>query len=414
MRSLQTLRKWGALAPVAEMLTPALTMLLIFQVLSGMLVAPLFSLFPVYVEDQLHLSSSFTGNLRSTFVVFGGVVALFGGTLVDRLGRKNAYLLAMTGVLASGGLFLTARPEAMFALGVAAGLMFGLGSVAGQSYLMDSVERTSLGLATAFFFMTGTAGNALGNLAAGLVAKQPGGFHLMGVTILVGQVVLMAAAAVLMPHVGRPVEAKDDGQPQSSTSSLLGQPQIRLLLLLRFLPTVYWGAITLVMPLVLFRLSGSPAAATNYTAASLVVSAICQVNAGRLIDRFGVRRPLLGAVLVLAVAAVGKALLAHQLWGLVAFGMVGAGAAWSISVTMTSLIQELGTPETKARLLGITHLFWSAGFVAGTLAGGYLAAVRGREAPVFYVGAACCVLAALTAAAVTSYLPKRTESTPAG
>lgn len=396
----------AALAPVREMMTPALGMLLLFQVLSGVLVAPLFSLFPVYVEAELHLKSSFTGNLRGLFAVQGGLVALFGGIVVDALGRKPAYLLAMTGVLASGGLFLARSPAALVLLALFAGLMFGLGAVAGQSYLMDSVGRHSLGLATACYFMTGTVGNAVGNLVAGRLVRGPSGYGALGVGMVAGEALLMLAAIRLMPALPRPETPRGVSGIMGGYRELLGQPAIRLLLLLRFFPTVYWGGVTLLIPLLLFRLTGRASPASDYTAASLVLSALCQVMAGRLVDRIGPRRPVLGAVCLVTLAALAKGLLAHQLWGVVLFGMVGAGAAWSLSVTMTTLIQELSTEETKARLLGITHMAWSAGFVAGNVATGFLAQQPGREGLAFFAGAGCCLAAALCAVGVVSRLPR--------
>ncbi|MGV3722712.1 MAG: hypothetical protein ACO1SX_17555, partial [Actinomycetota bacterium] len=82
-------------------MTPPLIALLLFQVVSGALVAPLLSLFPVYVERDLGLSTVFSANIRILSVCSGGLVALVGGAVCDALGRKPAYLLAMTGVVAA-------------------------------------------------------------------------------------------------------------------------------------------------------------------------------------------------------------------------------------------------------------------------------------------------------------------------
>ncbi|HTE18133.1 MAG TPA: MFS transporter, partial [Armatimonadota bacterium] len=305
-------RAAAILAPVREMLTPALTLLLLFQVASGILVAPLFSLFPVYVESVLHLPTTFTGNLRAVFVVFGGVVAFVGAALVDRLGRKPAYIIAMTGVVASGFLFLTGSPAVMVLLGVYGGLMFGLGSVAGQSYLMDSVSKPSLGLATAFFFLTGTVGNAVGNLLAGWLVEMPRGYTLLGLSIVAGQAVVLALAIWRMPSIRPQQVAAAETTPSISTRALLARRDVWLLLMLRFFPTAYWGSVTLLMPLLLFRLTNSPVPSTQYSAASLLASAVCQVVAGRLVDRLGVRLPVLVAVTVLTVAALAKGVLAGQ------------------------------------------------------------------------------------------------------
>lgn len=402
--------------PVREMLTRAFTILLLFQLLGGLLVAPLFSLFPVYIEERLGLPATTTSLLRVLFVALGGVVALAGGALVDRLGRKRALLLAMLGVVASGGLYLTDRLGVLIGLALVAGILFGFGAVANQAYLMDAVPRASLGLATACFFMTGTVGNAFGNAAAGRVVQSAEGYGILGWAMVVGQVGVLLLAAWLVPEVHSPGEAdKSAAKQRGGLRELIREPGILPLLGLRFLPTVYWGAVTLLIPLLLFRLTGKRSAATDYTAASLVVASICQVAAGRLVDRIGPRGPVLTVVVIVAAAALGKALFAQHVWGIVLFGLIGSGAAWSLSVTMTTLIQELSTEHTRARLLGVTHMVWSAGFVTGTIAAGILASVRGREAPVFYVGAACCGAAVFFAHRVMSALKARGgEVLPAG
>ncbi|MFN3652806.1 MAG: MFS transporter [Armatimonadota bacterium] len=398
--------------PAREMWSPALSSLLFLQVLSGILVAPLFSLFPVYVEGHLHLPASFTGILRALFVLMGGITAFAGAYLVDLLGRKRAFLLGMTGVIAAACMFLTGSPAWMLLLGVYAGLMFGLGSVAGQAYMMDAVSARSLGLATAFYFMSGTAGNAIGNLAAGRLDDVPGYFRLLGWAMVIGQVAVILAAAWSMPEVAKSGPEEKAPSGGGSLRELVRRREVQLLVLLRILPTVYWGVATLVIPLLLFRLTGKRAAATDFTAISLVVSALCQVAMGRLVDHYGPRRPVVLAAVTLALSAVALALLARHVWAITLFGVVGAGAAWSISVSMTTIIRLLSEPETRARLLGLSHGAWSVGFVAGTLAAGWIASRPGREDSALLLAAVCCLVAALSAVGLVARLRGEGPSAP--
>jgi predicted MFS family arabinose efflux permease len=269
---------------------------------------------------------------------------------------------------------------------------------------MNSVTPANLGLATAAFFMFGTAGNALGNLIAGRAAKMPDAYTTIGITILAGQTLLMAAAALLMPKV-----EVSTSEPAASRVAAPRRPRLwsapsACLLTLRFGATVYWGMVTFLMPLVLARLTGGPSASADYTAVNLLVSAVCQIVMGRLVDRIGVRVPVPASAAILAAAATGQTLLHQQVWALWVFGIIGAGAAWSLSVTMTSLVRLLSDESGRARLLGITHGVWSAGFVAGTLLTGTLAARPGREGLVFGLGAVSCIVAAVAALTMTPYL----------
>jgi MFS family permease len=388
-----------------EMLTPALAILLLFQVLSGVLVSPMFALFPVYVEKHLRMSTDFSGSIRGIFVLAGGVVALFGGAACDLFGRKPSYLLAMTGVMAAGLMLLTANHALMVALAVYAGLMFGLGSVAGLSYVMDTSPRHTLALATACYFLAGTVGNALGSAGAGWIAGElANGYAVLGIGMTAGHGLLLVAAWRLLPPLPRPEVPRTLEALTGGYRELLLRREVWALLGLRFLPTVYWGTATFLMPLLLFRLTGSEKAAGYYTSVSLVVSAICQLMMGRIVDRVGPRVPVLASISLVTAACLAQGWLGSQPAGLVLSGLVGAGAAWSLSVTMTTLVQELSSEETKGRLLGMTHVAWSGGFLAGTLLSGHLAREHGQGPAAFLVSGAGCAIAILCALGVVGAL----------
>ena len=82
-------------------------------------------------------------------------------------------------------------------------------------------------------------------------------------------------------------------------------------------------------------------------------------------------------------------------------------SAWSLSITMTTLVQELSTEETKAKLLGITHVAWSGGFLTGTALTGYLAREKGHGAEALLISGGCCALGILCALGVVLALPRR-------
>jgi MFS family permease len=386
-------------AGIRALLTPALGRLLLFQLCSGILVAPLFSLFQIYVERRLGLSTVFAAQIRFLFSLTGGLMALAGGALCDALGRKPAYLLAMAGVVLAGLLFLIPDIRWLYPLALAAGVLFGLGAVAGQAYLMDAAGHTSLGLATAAFFMTGTLGNAVGNAAAGRIAPGAHGYETLGWLMAGGHGVLLLLAWRLLPDLPQ------RGKPQTLLAvaggygELLRRADVWALLAVRFLPTFYWGCATFLVPLLLYRLTHTERTAGDYTSANLVLSAACQFGMGRLLDRVGPRVPVLAAMSLLTLAALGQGLWGLRPAWLVLFGMVGGGAAWSLSISMTTLIRALSTEETSARLLGITHMAWSAGFMSGTLASGFLAR-RGSGLAVFLLSGAGCAAALLCAGVV--------------
>jgi MFS family permease len=383
----------AAPSPWRDLLSRTLVLVFVFQVISGILVSPMFSLFPIYCERILGLSTIFSGYIRIVFVVLGGVMALVGGALADALGRKPVYLLAMTGVISSGLLFLVPT-WLMFPLAIYSGLMFGLGTIAGQSLVMDTVPARSLALATGCYFLTGTLGNALGGWISGIIASQYAhGYTILGASMSLGHLGLLLIAALLLPAQPRPEKRRTVEGMFNGMAQLLRRRDVWALLGLRFLPTAYWGCATFLLPVLLYRLTRTEQAAGDYTAASAVLSAICQFSAGRLVDRMGPTRPVVGAISILTLCALSQGIWADSPWGLVGFGLLAGGAAWSLSISMTTLVQALSSEQTKARLLGLTHMAWSAGFVSGTFFGSQVAAVSNHGGTAFLVCAGGCGVA---------------------
>lgn len=339
----------------------------------GLVSAPVASLFPVYVEDELRRSPVFTGALRSLMMLAGGLMALPGGAMSDTIGRKPTYLLGLTTAISSGLVFLTHSPGLLTAMCLYTGMTMGLQSAAGQTYLMDSVPQNVLGLATAGYFLGATLGNALGNFVFGPLIDASS-FGLAGRWITSGAIAVVLAGALFMPSLPRAAAAP----PRFSLRSLvdyrdiLGRPEVLLLIGLRYLPTAFWGVHTLCIPLLIFRLTGSKAAVAQYTGAYLLLAAACQIVTGRLCDIYG-RKWLVWITLTLVtLSAAGLACVPHRLFGLYVFGLLGAAAAWSLSTTMPGLVNERARAEEKGRVLGVTHLAWSFGMLSGSLGGGKL------------------------------------------
>ncbi|MBI3911047.1 MAG: MFS transporter, partial [Armatimonadetes bacterium] len=180
------------------------------------------------------------------------------------------------------------------------------------------------------------------------------------------------------------------GTPLGSYARLIRRPAVWILLALRFFPTAYWGAVTFLAPLIIFRVAGKNTTVGDYQALALVMSAVTQVLSGRLCDR-GYRRPvLLVAAAGITATTIGLAFTYQSLAGIYLFGIGGAGFAWMLSTTMPGIVRDLSTDAERSRLLAASHLAWSAGFVAGTLLAGQWHA---RPASVLWIVSACGALA---------------------
>jgi len=369
------------------------TLCLVFF-LNAFFVAPFTALFAVYLEADLHRLPWFSGSLRGLLLALGGVFAVMGGRLCDLLGRKNTLLIGMSGAVLTGLVFRTGNAVLLTALILVIGATSGPWSTAGQSYLIASVAGRHLGVGGALYFLTNTAGGALGSLVTGLV-KQRWTFGSIGGAMTVAMAASLGLAAWLLPGSRERAETRDAG-PQglalwSAYRPLVARRAVQLLVGLRYLVTSFWGMATLAIPLLVFRASqkaGLPApesTAAYYAAVSLSVATACQLAAGLLADRYNRTVPLLVAATGVVLSAMGLALFWARLTGLFACGTALTASAWAVSTLIPKLMNEMANPGEKSRLVGLGHLVWSAAMLTGSVVGGMLLGID--PALPFVVGA---------------------------
>jgi MFS family permease len=341
---------------------------LLLVLLVGALSGPLRSLLPVRIEADLGRPPAFTSTLQALMLGGAGLFALLGGALADRLGQKRTYLLGIASPLLLGLVNVLQAPDALVPLAVVAGLADGLYSVGGQSYLVATAPRRSLGTASALYFLGSTLGASLGSLVAGPIV-QAWGFASYGSFAIGTAALLIVVAARWLPSPAPP-------SAPSPTRGLV--PRVTLtrdLLLvaaLRFLPTYFWGTATLLTPLLLYRLSGSVVGVTVYSAVSLTVAAGCQIVTGRVLDRVGRGWPVLVLGVLLPLAPLGMALGVGSYRSLFVAGVFATSVAWSISVNFPPLVRAFAMPGEHGRALGLIHLLWVSGMLGGTLVAGRL------------------------------------------
>ena len=354
----------------SELLNRRFIALLIVSFFSSFVSAPLNTLLPVYVEADLLGTPLFSGGLRAAFLILGGVFAVPAGRLADTWGVKPVYVLGTLGPVLAGIIFFYGDPLLLTALCTGIGISSGFNSAGGQSYLISAAPSSVIGIASAGYFLGNTLGAASGNFLSGPIADAFG-FQTLGFCITLAGVVLVLMSILTLPVIPSP-ESADNGRNLSAFIQLFRRLDVRLLLGIRYLPTSYWGAVTLLLPLLIFRIAGTSTAATNYSAISLIIAACFQVLTGRLCDRIGRWRPILVSASLVAISALGLALTAHTLVGIYVFGILATASAWSLSTTMPGLIQLIAREDEKGRVVGAAHLAWSLGMLSGSLGGGKL------------------------------------------
>ena len=343
----------------------------------GLVTGPVLMLFPVYAEEILAEDALFAALLRALPIGLGGISALIGGSLSDRFGRKLTLLLGMTGAIAVGGLFTTQTPLFIWGILCYEGIASGFKTAGGQSYLISAVQPNKLGLATALYFISTTLGSALGSAMAGEVIARIGyGVFGGSAVLLVG--ILFLGACLFLPKISQEYRSVREKRGETSLINafqaymdLTRRREMRMLIGLRLLPTYYWGSVNLLMPVLISRIAGIKTTG-YYGAMSLLFAFGCQLATGKICDTVGHRAPAFVSAATVTLLAFGVAFFHKSLVALEIFGVLGTGAAWALSTTIPRFINEFTAPDEKGHGVGMTHLAWSAGFLAGYVASGFL------------------------------------------
>ena len=375
--------------------------------LGGFLIAPFSALFAVYVETDLKGPPSLTGFLKGLMLALGGIFAVFSGRLSDLVGRKTVLLIGLGGSVVTGLVFHAPNLGLLILLIVIIGIAMGPWSTAGQSYLITSVASRRLGLGSAVYFLSMTAGASLGAWVTRWAKqwwpdRETFPYQELGTAMTLAMAGLFVLALLFLPRGGT-TQARPTARPRMALwpayRPLLANADVHLLIGLRCCITTFWGMANIVMPLLVYRVSlrGSTAdedqavaqavaTAADYHAVSLAVAACGQVLTGFLCDRFGRFWPLIVSAAGIVASAVALALTWHSLPCLFIFGTALSATAWAVSTLVPKLMNDIALPDQKNRLVGLMHLVWSSAMVTGSVVGGLL--IQVNETAPFVAGAA--------------------------
>ena len=201
------------------------------------------------------------------------------------------------------------------------------------------------------------------------------GFGALAFETVVLGIVLTLIAATALREPTRATLRRGAVTGVRGYASLVSRREVKLVAAVRFLPTIYWGTMTLLLPLLIYRLSQQVIVVSIYSAVSLMLAAACQIGTGRAVDRLGRTLPPIFLTALIPVCGVLAALSARDLTALFAVGVLGTCVAWSISATLPPLVREVAGAAEEGRVLGFLHLLWSAAMFGGTLLAGTLVEV---------------------------------------
>jgi MFS family permease len=358
--------------------------LIFVQAGSGMRDMPQMAFFLIFLQERLGLATGVISAVVAGSQLASMAAGLLGGALVARLGSKRVLL---------AGLALSALASLAFQapwfwlvslLWFLGGVGMALITVGNASYLTQIGGRGGLGMLAAFYALSMTIGGALGNPAAGLLIERSG-FVIFSWSVIALSALIILVVGLAMPSFNSGAAAAAPSPDfWAGIRAALRRPNMPLLVGMRSLPTIYYGMLTVLIPLLINTLSGSKVVVAAYGTTTLVVASAAQLLAGRAADRWGARVPAAAAYSVLIISGAGLALSGGALWGLFAFGVLGNAAAWSLSTLMYVWVND-GVPRAAhPAAFGLLHAVWSLSMITGSMLGGWFAAAH--PGPVFLAG----------------------------
>lgn len=375
---------------------PAILLILV-QIASGMRDMPQFAFFLIYLQERLGLTPVTISSVVAGAQFAGMATALLGGAIAARLGPK---WVLVCGLALSGLSSLVFQVHALWLVTILwfiGGAGMALVTVGGASYLTRISERGALGILAAFYALSLTIGGSIGNPLAGVMIERYGfvAFSWAAMALSAGTILVVT---FLMTHrQDRAAEAVSLGSLWAGMLSTTRQTNVRLLVGLRCLPTIFYGMLTVHIPLLLNGLSGSKVMVAAYVTTTLIVASAAQLLAGRVADRWGARLPTLAAYTALILSGLGLAVSFGTVWGLFVFGVAGNAAAWSLSTMMYVWVND-GIPKAEhPPTFGLLHAVWSLSMMTGSVLGGwYVSALPGLPflvAGLFNVGSLFLIFA---------------------
>ena len=349
--------------------------------------------------------ASFTGIFTALIFVFGIFLVPFWGVWADKFSRRAVIVRsALVEMVVFAGVALAREPWQLAVALLLTGLQLGNTGVM-LAALRDVSPTHRIGTVSAAFGATGPIGFALGPIVGGFIVD---GLHLPLTSVFWLGSVLSAAAVVLLLAASRDIRpptvpvGRSLDLAASAVRSAVSDAQVRGLFLIFGVAILGSLMARPYLPILVERLVGTGAGLASaiglVVGTAGLVGALASPGAGPLGDRLGLRRVLVGTLLIggISVAVMPAAPSVVTLTAVaVAFGATNAG----VQAMVFALVAVETPPERRSATLNLVLLPL---YVAGIIGPGLAAAVAGTVGvpPIYPIAGGVMVASALVVGAV--------------
>ncbi|MFE7271039.1 MDR family MFS transporter [Streptomyces sp. NPDC057623] len=352
----------------------------------------------LYLTTQRGFSAAYAGLVAALYGLGGGLAAVIGGVLADRIGRRRTFLLASLGAgVTTAILGFVTHPVVLAVVVFTVGLTSNASRPAVSAMMVDLLRPEDRLRAYALNYWAINVGFGVSGVVAGFIAGHSYLWLFLGDALMTVLCALVVFARV--PETGKPLgRAAGEKGPRTGLRQVWRNRRFMALVGLAFvLGTVLQQAFT-TLPVDMTRSGFSASDYGRVLALNGLLIVVLQIPVTRWARK---RRPVVmlasGALLLGwgfgLMALVGRAGLPVY----VGFYML-AVAVWTLGEVIhepasMAMAAEASPPEARGRYQGIFALASSASAFAGPVAGGVVLDRFGSVA----VWGACAVAGTVTA-----------------
>ena len=306
------------------------------------------------------------------------------GAIADRYGRKPMVLRAMFGgALLIGLMGFAPNVAVLLGLRLVQGLL--TGTVTASVALIASITpRERLGFSLGLMQTAVFTGSSLGPFVGGVTADAIGyrqSFALTGALLGVAGVLVLF---LVHERFDRAAAVGRGGAPLfRGMFAPLSNPLLVSLTVVIFLLGAGTMGIAPLLPIFVEQLAGSAQNVASLSGATFgiagLTNALAAIAFGRLADRLGHRRILIGCSFAAALLLIPQAFVQHP-WQLIAMRGLFGVATGGMMPTANALIAGVTAPETRGAVYGLTSAASSFGSAVGPLGGATIGAQFGLRA----------------------------------
>ncbi|AIG25092.1 MFS transporter [Brevibacillus laterosporus] len=339
---------------------------------------------PLFIQEELHITNTHDATLWSG-IIFGanfltaGLVSPVWGNLADKYGRK--IMILRSGFLMSITIGLTGLAGNVWHLlflrllnGTISGII-----PASNALVASSVPQERSGWALGILQSCVVSGSIMGPFFGGLLADLVG---YRAVFMVTGSLLFIATLIITFT-------VKEDFTPLSKTEQTSLREDFKMVFASKTLPVLFGvtvivqfalNGIVPILPIFVKELIGSSERVAFFaglvTAMTGIANVIASPQLGKLGDRIGSHKVLLGCLLASAIIYIPTAMV-QTLWQLLILRFMAGLCVGGLLPAVNSLLRKATPSHMVSRVFGYNNSFLCLGNMLGPVTGGFLAGFVG-------------------------------------